>query len=644
MHRSRGRGGGQARPLRPRTVRGHEEEVPAGGRVEVAAGGGGVRADWWPGVVVAADPERSARAWSVAAGGGRGDLRRGVLAARRRGRPGGHDGDCLRARRGGLRRGAPAGHVGDRGGAGCGRGGARRPGRVRAAPRERGRAGGRVGRDVLGCGFRGDRAARRGRGGGAAASGVAPGRGGGGAASVADRRRSPWHGVAVAGVRRRADPRGAGCRAGGARRRAAPAGSSPRRVVRAGRLGAGHLAGRAGRRAGRGARRHRGSLGGWHGACAGATAAVLLAAWTPAQTWLGARWQPPTLAGLGLAGLLVAGGLGRRWRPGPAAVSAVAVLLAAVPGLEATAVAVAGPVGWLVRPWTSSGSGTARGLLGAGLRWTAGMELSVLLALLAGAALVAGWVAGRTSHCRWAGEAGAVAMLAAALATAPYVAGLSYWAAVGCDLAVAAVGLAAGLVARSARWVQVRWTATASGAVLAASTLAWSLATPVVTAAAYGAALLGLLVVLIFGARLRHPGATMLAVVLAGVETAAVARSAGAGAGLGGLAVGCLGAAVVAGAAGRLRDGHGMATGWRPRRPARWRTWSGRRSPPPARRGCRWSRWLRARWPPAQPGGGPARRCGPPGRRQPPRCAACWPSPSAGGPRSDRRAARSPLP
>ncbi len=381
-----------------------------------------------------------------------------------------------------------------------------------------------------------------------------------------------------------------------------------------------------------------------HGACAGATAAVLLAAWTPAQTWLGARWQPPTLAGLGLAGLLVAGGLGRRWRPGPAAVSAVAVLLAAVPGLEATAVAVAGPVGWLVRPWTSSGSGTARGLLGAGLRWTAGMELSVLLALLAGAALVAGWVAGRTSHCRWAGEAGAVAMLAAALATAPYVAGLSYWAAVGCDLAVAAVGLAAGLVARSARWVQVRWTATASGAVLAASTLAWSLATPVVTAAAYGAALLGLLVVLIFGARLRHPGATMLAVVLAGVETAAVARSAGAGAGLGGLAVGCLGAAVVAGAAGRLRDGHGMATGWRPRRPARWRTWSGRRSPPPARRGCRWSRWLRARWPPAQPGGGPARRCGPPGRRQPPRCAACWPSPSAGGPRSDRRAARSPLP
>jgi hypothetical protein len=296
-----------------------------------------------------------------------------------------------------------------------------------------------------------------------------------------------------------------------------------------------------------------------HGACAAATAAVLLAAWTPAQAGLGVRWQPPTLAGLGLAGLLVAGAVGRRWRPGAVAVSAAAVLLAAQAGLEATAVAVAGPVGWLGRPWTSPGTGTARDLVGTGLQWTAGTELSVLLAVLAAAALVAGRVAGRSPGPQRAGEAAAVAVLAAALTTLPYVAGLSYRVAVGSDLTVAAVGLAVGLAPGSARWVEVRRTATVSGAVLGASTLAWSLATPVVAVAAYGAALVGLLVGLMFSARLRHPACTVLAVLLAGVETAAVARSAGAGAGLGGLAVGCLGAAVVAGAAARLRPDHGMA-------------------------------------------------------------------------------------
>jgi hypothetical protein len=285
------------------------------------------------------------------------------------------------------------------------------------------------------------------------------------------------------------------------------------------------------------------------GVAAGATAAAALAAALVAvDEALPAAWLPAAAAGLALAGLGALFALGRQWRPGPVAVCAAVAVLASAAVLEALLVAVAGPLTWLVEPWSGSIGGGARELLVAGSGdepvWVGGPEIPV--ALLAAAAVPV--LAVRLLAGSWLPRSAVAALTAPAMVVLPPALDLPYPLAVGWDLAGGAGLTCGGLVAiRRARAAGTQHvSAVLAGAVLVGVALAWSLAVAGVTVGALGAGLLVAMAAAWLAPEPVRAVPAALAVGLACAETAAWTRWLGGTVADTGLAVAVVAAAVAA--------------------------------------------------------------------------------------------------
>jgi hypothetical protein len=185
-------------------------------------------------------------------------------------------------------------------------------------------------------------------------------------------------------------------------------------------------------------------------------------------------------AGAGLLVAVAALVLPAAWRPGPVAAAAVLLGAATVSILEPLALALAGPFGWLLQPWTGAAPG-ARAAVSPVWSWSAGSSvLASVIVLVAGVAVLGSLVAGRRATgpiC-----AGGVLMVAA---VAPLALDLTRPAALVLQgVAAAACCITAALRRRGPQ----SWAAGAAGLSLLSIVLAGSLAERASTVGALGLA------------------------------------------------------------------------------------------------------------------------------------------------------------
>lgn len=266
-------------------------------------------------------------------------------------------------------------------------------------------------------------------------------------------------------------------------------------------------------------------------ASAAAAGLVVAAAWAPVVDQVSGRWVPVVLS-LVAGGLLVAAaGVPVRYRSTPAAVTLFAALAPAVAALEAVAVSAGAQVAWLAHPWEGARGASARtlvadvlvnrdpGYLTSPPTW--GVEVPLLL-LVAAAVCVA---ADRLHHQVPRLGLGALPLVALAVLTSPAALDLSFAAALGLDLASAALLVAAGAWCVRRAMPEPGAVSLGTGLTLLALTVAWSLAVDVDTLVTLlvAALLLAAAAVLAPAASLRLP-LGVSAALAAIAQAAAVAR------------------------------------------------------------------------------------------------------------------------